>query len=113
MAEPLTTALLDLLAPAIEQLVDEHLDRRLGAFEDAHQPDEWMTSQEAAAYLRVSPPALRARVRRGTVPAHRDGMRLLFSRIQLAATIASPINGASAAATAPPPTPKECTFDAT
>ena len=42
-----------------------------------------MTTEEAAAYRRMSPVALRARVRRGTVPAHRDGRRLLFRRDEL------------------------------
>ena len=47
------------------------------------QPDPWMTTIEAARYLRLSPEALRARVRRGTIPAHRDGQRLLFHRDEL------------------------------
>jgi excisionase family DNA binding protein len=42
-----------------------------------------MTVAEASSYLHLTPTALRARVRRGTVPAHRDGTRYLFHRGEL------------------------------
>jgi excisionase family DNA binding protein len=118
MNEPLVTALLDLLAPEIERMVDERLTQRLSAYEAARRPSEWMTTSEAAAYLRLTPSALRARVRRGTVRGHRDNARWLFRRSELDAGLAAKMttgihgNGASAASTAPPPTPKESTFDA-
>ena len=117
MSEPLVTALVDLLIPMVERIVDERLAHR-PAGEAQRLPDEWLTTREAAEYLRLTPPALRARVRRGTVAAHDDNGRWLFRRSELdaklAATMTSGIhpNGASAAPTAPPPTPKECTFDA-
>lgn len=59
MNEPLVTALLDLLAPEIERMVDERLTQRLSAYEAARRPSEWMTTSEAAAYLRLTPSALR------------------------------------------------------
>jgi excisionase family DNA binding protein len=118
MTEMLASALLDLLAPEIARIVDERLAVRLPEYEEVRQPDEWMTTQEAAVYLRLTPSALRARVRRGSVRAHDDNGRWLFRRseldAELAATMTSGIHrdGASAAPTAPPPTTKECTFDA-
>jgi excisionase family DNA binding protein len=49
-----------------------------------HEPlDPWMTTLAAASYLQLSPEAVRARARRGTIPAHRDGQRLLFHRDEL------------------------------
>jgi hypothetical protein len=118
VSETLTAALIDLLAPEIERMVDERVAQRLAERAEADRPDEWMTTAEAAAYRRLTPAALRARVRRGTVTAYDDNGRWLFRRSQLDAELAGTMtpdrhqNGASAATTAPPPTPKECTFDA-
>jgi excisionase family DNA binding protein len=84
VTDELASALLGLLAPAIERMIDERLTERLAAHQTQHgQPDVWMSTEEAAIYLCLSPPALRARVRRGTVPAHRDGRRLLYHRDEL------------------------------
>jgi excisionase family DNA binding protein len=105
--------LLEAIAVRAAALVLQRLDARL-----PDRPDEWMTTAEAAAYLRLTPAALRARVRRGTVSAYRDNGRWLFRRSELDAELVATMklpthpNGASAASTAPPPTPKECTFDA-
>jgi excisionase family DNA binding protein len=118
MSESLVTALLALLAPEIERMVDERVGQGLSAYERPCQSSEWMTTQEAALYLRLTASALRARSRRGTVPFHHDNGRLLFRRSELDAALGATMtpgihgNGASAAPTAPPPTPKECTFDA-
>src|SRR5262245_31661165 len=79
MSEPLVAALADLLAPDLERLVRELVEHELAAVA-VPEPDPWMTTSEAAHYLRLSPEALRARVRRGTVPAHRDDHRWLFHR---------------------------------
>jgi excisionase family DNA binding protein len=75
--DPLVALVTDALRPEIERLVDERIERALAAV-NVTQPDPWMTTIEAARYLRLSPEALRARVRRGTIPAHRDGDRWLF-----------------------------------
>src|SRR5262245_26671703 len=112
MSEPLVSALLALLAPDIERMVDERVGERLAAYEAARRPTEWMTITEAAAYLRLTPAALRARARRGTVAAYHDNGRWLFRRSELDAGLAATMttgihqNGASAASTAPPPAPK-------
>ena len=82
MREPLVGALLDLLRPEIERLVDQRVQQKLVTVTIAHR-DPWLTTLEAAQYLRLSPEALRARARRGTIPAHRDGQRLLFHREEL------------------------------
>ena len=55
--------------------------------ERADGPDEWMTTAEAAAYRRLTPAALRARVRRGTVTAYDDNGRWLFRRSELDAEL--------------------------
>ena len=53
--------------------------------EGPRQASGWLTSEEAAAYLRLpSVRALYQAVRRGQVPAHRLGpRRLRFSRAEL------------------------------
>jgi excisionase family DNA binding protein len=118
VSEPLVTALLDLLVPRIERIVEQTVAEHIATCEAARLPTEWMTTQEAAEYLRLTPSALRARVRRGTIRAHDDNGRWLFRRSELDADLAARMtpgiqrNGASAADTAPPLTPKECTFDA-
>jgi hypothetical protein len=110
--DPLTRALIDVLVPEIERMVDERVTRHLSEHVEGAQPDEWMTTAEAAAYRRLTPAALRARVRRGTVTAHFDNGRWLFRRSELDAEVAGTVihdrhqNGASAATTAPPPAPK-------
>ena len=92
MTGPLAAALLDLVAPAILQMVDERLAQHLVVHEEAGRPDEWMTTAEAADYLSLTPPALRARVRRGTAPGHHDHGRWLFRRSELDAAIHRSIN---------------------
>jgi excisionase family DNA binding protein len=82
MTDPIVAALLDRLLPEMEARVEAMVERKL-AVVAVPQPDPWMTTLEAAQYLRLSPEALRARVRRGTIPAHRDGHRLLFHRDEL------------------------------
>lgn len=39
---------------------------------------DWLTTVEAAAYLKVSPKSVRNMVSNGTIPAHRLGRRLRF-----------------------------------
>jgi excisionase family DNA binding protein len=101
MSEALATALLDLLRPEIQHLVHDLAARELEGL-PLPQHDPWLTTLEAASYLRLSPEALRARVRRGTIPAHRDGHRLLFHRDELDQHLAGTPTGT--AATLPPTT---------
>lgn len=44
---------------------------------------EWLTSEEAAAYLRKTVPALRVLVHRGHVKARKFARRLYFRRVEL------------------------------
>ena len=46
-----------------------------------------MTAKQAAVHLALGRDALRARARRGTIPAHRDGDRWLYNRAELDAFI--------------------------
>lgn len=58
----------------------------------APRDDAWMTSSEAAAYLRLPTRlALYKRVERGQVPAHRWGRQLRFRRRELDALISAPL----------------------
>src|SRR5262245_48415226 len=54
----LAAALLDLLMPQIERIIDERVAERLSAYAKLPEPSEWMTTQEAALYLRLTPSAL-------------------------------------------------------
>jgi excisionase family DNA binding protein len=73
------TAMIDAIATRAAEIVVAELN----AGTNHEPPDPWMTTLEAASYLRLSPEALRARARRGTIPVHRDGQRFLFHRDEL------------------------------
>jgi excisionase family DNA binding protein len=90
VSEAVVEALVTALRPEIERLVDERVDERLRAAAaewESRTADPWMTTERAATYLSLTPEALRARVRRGTIPAHRDGDRWLFHRDELDAHV--------------------------
>jgi excisionase family DNA binding protein len=78
--------LIELVRPALEQIVDARVEEQLRLFVPP-QPDVWMNTEEAAQYLRLDPEALAKRARRGTVPAHKDGRRWLFRRDELDAML--------------------------
>lgn len=82
MSDPLVTTLLDLLRPEVERLVEQLVAERLAAL-PAPEPSRWLTVREAAAYVRLSEPALRARARRGSVPGYLDEGRWIFDRVEL------------------------------
>jgi hypothetical protein len=82
MSDTLVTMLLDLLRPELERLVGELVAERLAAFTPS-QPDPWLDVSEASGYLHLTPEALRARIRCGTIPAHWDGCRWLLDRREL------------------------------
>jgi hypothetical protein len=78
----LNEALLVLVRAEAERLLDERLrpiEQRLARLEA--EADPWMRIERAAAYVDISPNALRARARRGTVVARKDDSgRWLFHR---------------------------------
>lgn len=45
--------------------------------------DEWMTTEEAAAHLKISPDTLRKRANDGRIKAHRSGKNFRFRRADL------------------------------
>ena len=90
MSEAVIEAIATALRPEIERLVDERVDERVRAAVaqwESRTADPWMTTERAAAYLSLTADALRARVRRGTITAHRDGDRWLFHRDELDAHV--------------------------
>jgi excisionase family DNA binding protein len=64
---------LDALAARVKEAVVEHL----------HRPSYWMAVDQAATYLAMTVPAIRARVKRGEIPHHRVEGRILFERGEL------------------------------
>lgn len=82
MSNTLAAALLELLRPELERLVDQRVEERLASFTPP-QPDPWLDVREASDYLHLTPEALRARIRRGSIPAHWDGSRWLLDRREL------------------------------
>jgi excisionase family DNA binding protein len=91
MSDPLREALADAIQPILAALVEAEVARRVAGLAPvaAPSPDQWLTSAQAATYMQLTPAALRARVRRGRVRAHRDGRRLLFHRPELDAMLES------------------------
>jgi excisionase family DNA binding protein len=80
--DPIVALLLERLLPEIEGRLDAMVERKIAALA-IPPPDPWLTTAEAARYVHLTAEALRARVRRGTIPAHRDGDRWLFHRDEL------------------------------
>lgn len=62
--------------------MDALIEERLAQFEPP-PPEPWMDAKQAAAYLSMSVPALRARAHRGTIPAVKDESRWIFNRADL------------------------------
>jgi excisionase family DNA binding protein len=78
--DPLSRAVLDAF---------RHLNERLGAIEARldsveRDGDEWLTVAQAAKLRCCSEHALRARIRRGHIPATYDGSRIYVRRSDLA-----------------------------
>ena len=69
-------ALLDALAERVADRLAEHLAER-------EPPSAWMTSDEAAAYLRCDTKRLSELQREGKLRCGRDGRKLLFRRADL------------------------------
>src|SRR5262245_41013046 len=47
----------------------------------------WLTVEQAADYLQTTPEAIRAMLKRGTLPCHRLERRVLFDRAELDDTV--------------------------
>jgi excisionase family DNA binding protein len=92
VTDPLVVALLDALRPEIQQLVDEMWAEKRALFTPP-QPDLWLTVAEASRYLKLEPAAVRARLRRGTLPGHWDNGRWLLHRDELDSHIRGSKNG--------------------
>ena len=69
----------------------EELERRLSSQSNYPQPepDQFLTIQQAGAFLHLSVPTLYAYVHRGEIPVCKRGKRLLFSRESLSTWIMS------------------------
>jgi excisionase family DNA binding protein len=81
------TTLIQLSPSDLEQLVSRAVSKAIGAAERG--PCGFMRAKEAAAFLGLSENALRIAVRRGEIPVHRLGDRVLFSKDELDSFIRS------------------------
>jgi excisionase family DNA binding protein len=72
---------------ALTKLIDDRVAERVAeALRDGAkgQGSQWLTINEAAAYLRTSPAAVRKRIARGQLKAHRpEGSRILLRRSEI------------------------------
>jgi excisionase family DNA binding protein len=98
VSEPLVRAMLDLLRPEVERRVRELVAAELASF-TLRQPDPWMTVEEGATYLKLSPEALRALLRRKSLPGYRDEGRWLLDRRELDAHLHGSQTGSGGGAT--------------
>ena len=87
LADVFTERILSAIQDRIESAVTERLKQMLPGMTAEANATSWMTTDQAATYLALRPDALRARARRGTVPAHRDDDRWLYNRAELDAFI--------------------------
>lgn len=80
MADPLHEALVEIMRPEIERIVNEIV----AALDLAPSSSPWLTTKEAAEYLGVTTGAVHMRVRAGKLKAHYDaGNKLRFHRDDL------------------------------
>jgi excisionase family DNA binding protein len=77
-AEQVVDAIMTLVRPEVERLIEERVRERLP------ESSPWMSTKEAADYLRVTPQAIHARVKAKTLRAFYDGGgKLRFRREDL------------------------------
>jgi excisionase family DNA binding protein len=81
-------------ATTLIQLSPEDLETLLAsavskALEQQDRGDKWLDVPAAADHLSCTPEAIRQREKRGELPSHRLGKRILFSRVELDAYIRS------------------------
>jgi len=78
----------DSVRALVQRVVDEQLELRLPEAIEAAFASPWLDVKAAAAYLGISPNALRKRVDARLVPVHRDAAgRLRFHRSDLDETM--------------------------
>ena len=80
--------MLNLLSPsaqaALVALIDERVAEQLATASDSDPRRPWLTVDEAAEYLRTTPAAIRKRISRKQLRAHRpEGSRIMFRRDEL------------------------------
>jgi excisionase family DNA binding protein len=79
IALELPEELLDAVAKRAAQIV----------LEQTSEPDEWLTSDQAAQYLKCGRRRIFNLVSDGRIPVHREGVRLMFLKSELDAWIKS------------------------
>lgn len=98
--------LLQSLAPelveAIEQLVEERVREQLEELPGAASSSPWLSLDEAADYLRVSPRTLERRIKRGRIRSTTIGRRRLLHRDDLDELAEKRRRGRRQRQTAPP-----------
>jgi excisionase family DNA binding protein len=97
----LRAALSPELVAALEELVDERVRERLEASEVNGSASPWLSLDEAADYLRVSPRTLERQLARGHVRSTSIGRRRLLHRADLD-ELAKAATREETARTAPP-----------
>jgi excisionase family DNA binding protein len=81
--------LLTLLSPqahaALVELIDQRVAEKLTETEGGHSASSpWLTVKDAAEFLRASEGAIRKRIQRGQLKAHRpEGSQILLRRDEL------------------------------
>lgn len=80
--------MLNLLSPsaqaALVALIDERVAEQLATITDSYAIRPWLTVDEAAEYLRTTPAAIRKRISRKQLRAHRpEGSRIMLRRDDL------------------------------
>jgi excisionase family DNA binding protein len=71
------------LEPVIKRWVREVYAEFVPTVTPTHQPDDLLTIQQAAEFLRLSVPTVYAQVSRGELPVMKRNKRLYFSRTEL------------------------------
>ena len=82
LQEQLVEAVLGLLRPEVERMINERVERRLP------KPSPWLTAEQAGHYLSVTAHTVRQRVYAGKLKAHYDsGGTMRFLREDLDASV--------------------------
>lgn len=71
----------------VEALVEECVRRALARMPAPAVASPWMTTEEAAEYLRCKPQRVHELVSRGDLSRHKEGGRLLLDRAEVEALV--------------------------
>jgi Helix-turn-helix domain len=74
------TTLIQLSPADLEQLLSEAVRK---ALEAEHGPQGFLRTKEAADFLGLTPEGLRQAEKRGQIPSHRLGARVLYDPVEL------------------------------